>query len=574
MRPWHFGNTTLRNPFRLREGLAVLAESKFLGEIKGRDQENAFARFLDEKGVVNITRPDQDASDLGRKWRSALTQLGFIVPELDGAGLDQTWIGKLFTLTPSGSRLITAETVPAIQECLLRSLAAYCIPSPLETGYHFGRFSPLRHTLQILVELDRQTGASRLNFIEMAVIVQLTTSADAIRDVVAKIVALRDARARAPNKRGFDNDQRIEAARVHDYAAGTFNDYADTNLRYLKATGLVRSAGRGIAIVPEKRLLVDQIIAQPYAPLDDQTYLVTLCQGAVLPTDNAVEARAVLDDLTVRARARGIAIPAPAAPLVTAADIAIARFEVEERLAEDKETEFARNQAAQWEEIAIYMDLIAKASNASVTHGDGEDAIEIKVPSPERPAYFEWVLWRAFLAINHLVNPPYKSRRFKIDQDFLPIGCAPGGGPDLIFEFDDFVIVGEVTLTQSSRQEAAEGEPVRRHVADIMMEHRATTGKPVYGLFVATKIDSNTAETFRIGVWYLGDDTKLRLDIVPVPLAQFRDYFMSLFRGGPINVNAIRTFLDDCCTSRVPAAEAPVWKRNIDTIVATHVGRA
>ncbi len=57
------------------------------------------------------------------------------------------------------------------------------------------------------------------------------------------------------------------------------------------------------------------------------------------------------------------------------------------------------------------------------------------------PAYFEWVLWRAFLAINSLANKPYEARRYKIDQDFLPVGTAPGGGPDLIFEFEDFVIV-------------------------------------------------------------------------------------------------------------------------------------
>lgn len=48
----------------------------------------------------------------------------------------------------------------------------------------------------------------------------------------------------------------------------------------------------------------------------------------------------------------------------------------------------------------------------------------------------EWTVWRAFLAINHLVNEPYQARRFKVDQDFLPLGTAPGGGPDMIFEFE------------------------------------------------------------------------------------------------------------------------------------------
>jgi len=66
--------------------------------------------------------------------------------------------------------------------------------------------------------------------------------------------------------------------------------------------------------------------------------------------------------------------------------------------------------------------------------------------------------------------------------------------------------VVEVTLTSSSRQEAAEGEPVRRHVAKEKAKIAAVSGKPVYGLFLARTIDNNTAETFRIGVWYSGDE--------------------------------------------------------------------
>jgi AlwI restriction endonuclease len=80
------------------------------------------------------------------------------------------------------------------------------------------------------------------------------------------------------------------------------------------------------------------------------------------------------------------------------------------------------------------------------------------------------------------------------------------------------VIVVEVTLTDNSRQEAAEGEPVRRHVADLVSHYGGQTCKPVYGLFIANRIDSNTAETFRIGAWYTRADEKMRLDIIPVTL--------------------------------------------------------
>ena len=52
-------------------------------------------------------------------------------------------------------------------------------------------------------------------------------------------------------------------------------------------------------------------------------------------------------------------------------------------------------------------------------------------------------------------------------------------------------ILTEVTLSTSSRQEAMEGEPVRRHVSDAVLKY----DKPVYGMFIAVRIDTNTAET-------------------------------------------------------------------------------
>ena len=127
-----------------------------------------------------------------------------------------------------------------------------------------------------------------------------------------------------------------------------------------------------------------------------------------------------------------------------------------------------------------------------------------------------------------MVNKPYEVRRFKVDQDFLPVSTAPGNGPDLIAEFADCLVVIEVTLSENSRQEAMEGEPVRRHVADLMQKYN----KPVYGLFVANRIDSNTAETFRIGVWYTRDDERLELRIVPFTLAQFSAFFKAMFLSG------------------------------------------
>ena len=130
-------------------------------------------------------------------------------------------------------------------------------------------------------------------------------------------------------------------------------------------------------------------------------------------------------------------------------------------LAKTDEIQYANDQCNQWQEIADYMSLLIKGGGKLVY--DEDNAIEI--PKDETPAYFEWTLWRAALAIDHMVNKPHEVRGFRLDSDFLPVTAAGGGKGDLYCEFEDFMILTEVTMSTSSRQEAMEGEPVRRHVS-------------------------------------------------------------------------------------------------------------
>ena len=162
------------------------------------------------------------------------------------------------------------------------------------------------------------------------------------------------------------------------------------------------------------------------------------------------------------------------------ADINIARQRLENILAQTDEIQYANDQCNQWQEIRDYMTLLIRGGGKLVY--DEDNAIE--VPKDETPAYLEWTLWRAALAIDHMVNKPYEVRGFKLDSDFMPVSAAGGGKGDLYCEFNDFTILTEVTMSTSSRQEAMEGEPVRRHVSDAVLKY----AKPVYGMFIAVRI--------------------------------------------------------------------------------------
>ena len=202
------------------------------------------------------------------------------------------------------------------------------------------------------------------------------------------------------------------------------------------------------------------------------------------------------------------------------------------------------------------MDVVSTRRSVSLS-----DGTVLSIPKGEYPAYLEWVIWRAFLAMNSLVRPPWECRNFDIDQDFLPVHCAAAGRPDMVFEFENAVIVVEVTLTRSSRQEAAEGEPVRRHVAEYAEQFVDHPDKRVFGLFIAIDIDSNTAHTFRYGEWYRADDSKIVLDIVPMRLSHFQD----LLRAGQTDLDAMPeklvAILKECRSWATQ--EAPEWKRRI-----------
>src|SRR5712671_4932367 len=111
---WYLGNTTVREAQRLRTGLEVLANSPLNGDLKGKDRENALALLLNEAGLVRIRRGLKgNLSDLGRKWRAAMMQLGFITP--DPKRLEKNGFKHIpaYSVTENGKQLIDAQSLPA-----------------------------------------------------------------------------------------------------------------------------------------------------------------------------------------------------------------------------------------------------------------------------------------------------------------------------------------------------------------------------------------------------------------------------------------------------------------------------
>ena len=551
---WLVGNTGLRNPNRIQEGFAVFANSSFVGNLHGKENEIEFMKLLDEKGIIQNEEGKDESGSHARKWRLMFAKNGFIYPQVKKKDGNQEDLGALDALTPFGKMFLKADTYPAVQECYLRSMSVEQFPLP--DGVHY--FSPLRWLLAIMLELENRTGSSEISRIEFALWGHTTNPSYNVSDVVDSILDLRARRAVAPAKRPFDKQEIQKRGEHYDKKSENFLDYTDMNMRYLRISGVLQRKGRGLVIVPSKHVLAEKLAKSTASEESLMQAYKKLCNGAPLPTDSMDVAKALLDDLIKQMKERHIVFDISDLPLTTPTEVNIARQRLENLMAQTDEIKYAEEQRNQWKEISDYMSLLIKGGGKLVY--DEDNAIE--VPKDETPAYLEWVLWRAALAIDHMVNKPYEVRGFRLDSDFLPVSAAGGGKGDLYCEFNDFTILTEVTMSTSSRQEAMEGEPVRRHVSDAVLKY----DKPVYGMFIAVRIDTNTAETFRHGIWYAKGDVKQRLDIVPLTLAQFQKYFEAMFEADKAHPEHLRDLILTCETRR-DILEAPAWKQYIDTTV-------
>lgn len=553
---WLVGNTGLRNPNRIQEGFSVFANSPFVGNLHGRDNEIGFMRLLDKNGIIQNEDGKDVSGSHARKWRLMFAKNGFIYPQLKKNDGEQNELGgALDEITPFGRAFLRADTYPAVQECFLRSMSIEQFPLPDKKHY----FSPLRWLLAIMLELEKRSGSSELSRLEFALWGQTTNPSYKVEDVVDKILDLRKRRSLAPSKRNFDKNEIQTRGKNYDKKSDNFLDYGDMNMRYLRISGIFQRKGRGITLVPTKHLLAEKLSKATAASGTLKEKYVALCNGASLPTDQIGFAKRTLDELIKLVKERHILFDISDLPVNNATEINIARQRLENFLAQTDEIQYANDQCNHWQEIRDYTTLLHKGGGKLVY--DEDTAIE--VPKDETPAYLEWILWRASLAIDHMVNKPYEVRGFKLDSDFMPVSAAGGGRGDLYCEFSDFTILTEVTMSTSSRQEAMEGEPVRRHVSDAILKYN----KPVYGMFIAIHVDTNTAETFRHGVWYTKNDEKQRLDIVPFTLEQFKKFFVAMFEANKATPESLKDLIL-MCKSKRDVLEAPAWKKYIDSAVS------
>lgn len=120
---WHVGNTGLRNPNRIQEGLAVYAKSAFVGKLHGRDNEIGFMNLLNKEGIIQNESGKDESGSHARKWRLMFAKNGYIYPQVNKKDGNQDDLGAMDDITPFGRTFLKADTLKQI--LFLRSRSVF-----------------------------------------------------------------------------------------------------------------------------------------------------------------------------------------------------------------------------------------------------------------------------------------------------------------------------------------------------------------------------------------------------------------------------------------------------------------
>lgn len=535
---WHIGNTTIRNPNRLKNFITAYAK---YGPIKGifeASNSQAQIKLFDIASNANVINSkassNEDKAFYGRKIRLALKEFGLVASmSLNSYSSDE--------ITETGKCLIDADTDIAILNVYQRII--YNLETRKKGYLH--TFRPIPLIIQILEELEKLSSSSYISRNEFALIIQNYEKKYIPIDYVNEILKLRDEADKNKGKlKEFYKIKFLELAEKTKKSVTTIkNDYPDVTIRSLLLSQIFIEKGKGIRFNPQYKKLISIFAADNNLSSDEKTYYEKLANLPPLPFDTNKDVLYRLtqenyEEFMQKEKINKEIIQKPNIDM-TINELELIRLRQNEITFQTNEDEFAYQQRNKGDVISKWFECLIHPKHKKINFEDEY----IDFDSEDRPQYLEWVVWRAFLSINCLSNKPYHSRKFKLDGNFKPINHAPPGVPDLLFEFEDFNLVVEVTFLSSSRQVANEGEPVRRHVAEISDK----SSKPTYCLFLAPKIDINTLDDFKNKEYYiLSNNVRPTVKIIPLELDIFIQFFNSIHKAEPGNPKLILKIIKNC----------------------------
>lgn len=502
-----FGFTSPRTVEKIIPEIQILNEN-FDGQVwSGSEEVQAafFQKLYDSEYYEGESFPSDPALAARDRMTRAPKAFGFIdlKPKIE--------------LTQAGKLLLSENR---LDETFTRQLLKFQLPSPYHTQSKTMEFA-VRPYLE-LIRLINDLGS--ISKTEIAIFFLQLTNINKYEEVVRKIETFRKEAKDFKGSRKmyisqcfekeileiFDDEIKNKKFQTRESNDASFKkfiktkranmkDYADAYVRYIRATELITFQKKTFRLIiseqkkEEVNFLLKNITRQPFTfetikefkdyifnPFsikllsDDKELLIKKIESlGLLDFDKELDIESlkdILDELKITVKTKNI----------------------EEKKKELKD----------YKELPDIIEVFEQIKNKDI---------------PDPPLFLEWNVWRSFEMLNYAKRI---EGNFIMDIDGMPLNTAPGNKPDLEIEFEDFAIIGEVTLSSGATQFKMEGDSVPRHFGNALRNF----GKDTYCIFIAPNIHDGCLAHFfnlnRFNTKHYGGKTK----IIPLSLDKFIEF--------------------------------------------------
>lgn len=525
-----FLTTSPRTPSKMIPEISLLIEN-FKCKSWNKKTQTQYMEILREEQFFNGTATKDPAFSARDRINRAPKALGFVK------------LSPIIELTPAGKALINSKNP---EEIFLRQMLKFQIPSPFHKPTPKAANFWIKPYLEML-RLVRVMGT--LKFDELQIFGMQLTNWNDFDKIVGKIEKYRrDKAVNSTSKKStyqkFKSQYIIEelkeifSARIskgntktresNDKSltkflttqASNMRDYADACFRYLRATGLVNVSyvGKSLSIIPERIDDVDYILENVDRNpcfINDLKQYETYLGDTKLPKLHTDNREIILQRLNHEF------------PGITF-NTDVSTESLKQTLIEQSNKRKQENINKQITDIKDYKlyDDIQNTFN-QIASGNLYDA----------PLMLEWNTWRAMT----MLDGGNIKANLNFDDFGKPLSTASGNMPDIVCDYEDYILSVEVTMSSGQRQYDMEGEPVCRHLGKL----KKSSEKTAYGLFVAPMINEATIAHFfmlhHTNISYYGGKSI----IVPLPLCVFQKMLEDSYKADYIPTPAhVRNFFE------------------------------
>lgn len=420
-------------------------------------------------------------------------------------------------LTQAGELLLSEKR---LDELFTRQLLKFQLPSPYHTQSKTVNFA-VRPYLE-LIRLIKDLGS--LSKTEIALFFSQLTNFNKYDEIVEKILKFRrDSKEYKGSRKMYVNEcfeneileifkdevvsKKLKTRESSDTSLKKFiktkhanmKDYADAFVRYIRATELITFQKRTFRLIisPQK--------------FDEVDYLLNTVSRNPFSFKSTKEFKEyIFNPFT-------LSLLSDNKELLIAKLKTLGLTEIDKTLNIEKLKDIFDDQ-----KLTVKAKNIEEKKRELKDHKELPDIMEVfeqikKKDIPDPPLFLEWNVWRSFVMLNYAKRI---DGNFIMDIDGMPLNTAPGNMADLEIEFDDFAIIGEVTLSSGATQFKMEGDSVPRHFGNALRKFE----KDTYCIFIAPNIHEGCLAHFfnlnRFNTKHYGGKTK----IIPLSLDKFIEF--------------------------------------------------